>query len=530
MEIRNKLLASNQESGKLGRSALVTGSMTFVSRISGLARDILFAQLFGASSNMDSFLVSFKIPNLLRRFFAEGAFSQGFVPVINEYKEKKPEQVDELVANTLGVLFVSLFFITLIGVIFAPILIYLFAPGFSGDPDQMNLTIEMLRYCFPYILFISLTSLLGSVLNTYGIFSVPSITPVILNLTFIAFAVFFSTYFNPPELSLAIAVFFAGIFQLLFQFPFIVKLKFSLRPKFNHRYEGVKKIFNLMLPGIFGSSVAQINIMVDTLLASFLVSGSISWLYFSDRLMEFPLGVFGVAIATVILPRLSSNSATKDFNAFLESLFWAINAVVTIALPAMIGLIIIGEPLIYLIFGSDEFSLFDVNMAYFSLICYSLGLIGFMLIKVLAASFFAVQDTKTPVRFAVIAMCINVIFNLLFIVLFSFLSINALHAALALATSLAAIINCLLLTQQLKKRHDFHGRMIFNSRNSKKMLIASLMGLTLWQLRPFLLEDFASMTKIDVGLSLSVLIILGSLTYLLLWFIFVRKFNLKDLL
>ena len=507
----------------LRKSALTTGLMTGISRISGLLRDVCFSQFFGASANMDSFFVAFKIPNLLRRFFAEGAFSQSFVPIINEYKELHPEKVRDLVGSTFGSLSLILFFITALGVVIAPILVYLFAPGFSGNDGQLLITTQMLRYCFPYILFISLTSLLGSLLNSYGNFLVPAITPVILNLCLIIGAIYLSSWFHPPELGLAVAVFFAGLFQLIFQLPFVIRKKLTFRPRINFSYPGVRKIYKLMLPGIFGSSVAQINILIDTLLASFLVTGSISWLYYSDRLMEFPLGVFGIAVATVILPKLSSDNASDNTEEFKKSFTWGINAVITIGLPSTMGIILIGDHLLYAFFFSANFNLHDVSMAYASLVAYSIGLLAFMLIKILVTGYYSRQDTKTPVRFALYSLFLNISLNLFFIfILYRFVG-EALHAGLALATSCAALFNVYLLYRELIRIRAIDSGVIFNVHNAKKVLATMIMSASIVISKSYFIPNPYFMERLSVIFNLSLIILIACLVYGVIWHLFIHQ-------
>jgi hypothetical protein len=326
------------EPGRLLKATSVVSSMTLLSRVSGLARDISFAHWFGAGIVMDAFFVAFKIPNLLRRFFAEGAFSQAFVPVISEYKALSSQrETQELLDNVTGTLALVLFGITAVGVAAAPVVIMLFAPGFLGGDGRYEVATAMLRFTFPYLFFISLTALAGGILNTYRRFAVPAFTPVLLNLVLIAFAAWVAPRMEQPAMALALGVFVAGAVQLLFQLPFLVSLKVLPRPRWGWAHEGVRRILKLMLPVMFGSSVAQINLLFDTLIASFLAAGSISWLYYSDRLMEFPLGVCGIAVATVMLPHLSEHHAKAAPEAFSASLDWALRLVVVIAVPATPG-------------------------------------------------------------------------------------------------------------------------------------------------------------------------------------------------
>ncbi|MCW8901455.1 MAG: murein biosynthesis integral membrane protein MurJ, partial [Gammaproteobacteria bacterium] len=436
----------------LFRSTAVVSSMTMVSRVFGLLRDMVFTRIFGADAGTDAFLVAFKIPNFLRRLFAEGAFSQAFVPVLTGVKnEEGDEAVSDLVRNTLGTLAGILFFMTVLAAIATPILVMIFAPGFIDQPEKFDLTTDMLRITFPYILFMSLTALSAGILNSYGRFAIPAFTPVLLNLSLIAAAIWLAPLMEVPIMALAWGVFIAGVAQLAFQIPFILKLGLLRWPRWGWRNSGVRRILKLMLPGIFGSSVMQINLLFDTLIASFLVSGSVTWLYLSDRMVELPLGIFGIALATVILPNLSQKHAAGDPKAFSRMLDWALRWVLVIALPAAVALAVLAGPILSTLFLYGDFRPLDVEMASISLLVYSSGLIGFILVKVLAPGYFARQDTKTPVKVGLIAMVANMIMNVAFVVPMLKLGWTAPHAGLALATSISAFINAGLLYRGLKK-------------------------------------------------------------------------------
>ena len=423
--------------------------MTTISRVFGLLRDTVIAVYFGAGAGADAFFVAFKIPNYLRRIFGEGAFSQAFVPVLNEIRSKQgEEEAQRLVNHVTGSLGVILFIITVIGVIAAPVLIMLFAPGFLGERDKFDLSVDMLRITFPYLFFISLTALAGGILNTYGRFGVPAFTPVLLNIALILSAIFLSPLLKEPVTALAWGVLIAGAIQLLFQLPFLIKIRMLPRPKPDWHYAGVLRIIKLMIPALFAVSISQINLMVDLLLASFLQEGSISWLYYSDRIMEFPLGVFGVALATVILPDLSRQHAEGNTQDFSRVLDWALRWGVLITLPATLGLVLLSGPVLTTIFQYGAFTPRHMTMTTLSLITYSIGLAGHVLIKILASSYFSRQDTKTPVKVGVTAIVTNIILCLLFIVPLK-------HAGLALATSLAAYVNSGLLFYFLLKRQAY---------------------------------------------------------------------------
>jgi len=442
-------------SRKLLKSTAIVSAMTMLSRILGFVRDMVFAQVFGAKAVTDAFFVAFKIPNFMRRLFAEGAFSQSFVPILSETRSTGEEQdVKDLVDHVTGSLGLLLLIITIVGIVASPILIMLFAPGFvmKQGEEQALLASTMLKITFPYLLFISLTALAGGILNTYGKFAVPAFTPVLLNVCMIVAAVFISPQMDEPVMALAWGVFVAGVAQLLFQVPYLWRLRMLPRPRLNRNHAGVGRIMKLMLPAIFGSSVAQINLLLDTVIASFLTAGSVSWLYYSDRLVEFPLGVFGIALATVILPSLSSRHAENSPERFSMTLDWALRWGMLIAIPATAGLFMLAAPMIVTLFQYGAFNANAVEMTSLSLMAYSLGLMGFILVKVLVPGFFARQDTKTPVRIGIIAMVSNMILNLIFVVPMAMSGATAPHAGLALATACSAMINASLLFYTLKKK------------------------------------------------------------------------------
>lgn len=439
------------------KSTSVVSGMTLLSRILGLIRDIVFARFFGATIVMDAFIVANRIPNMLRRFFAEGAFSQGFVPVMARYREshshEEARQLMDAVAGTLGLVLVA---VTAIGVVAAPLLVVIVAPGFIGDDGRFDLATLMLRFTFPYLLFVSLTAFAGGILNTYGKFAVPAFTPVILNVVLIAFAIWLAPVLDEPGMALAYAVLVAGIIQLAFQLPFLSRIKAIPRPKWNPQHGGVRRIGALMLPAIFGSSVAQINVLLGGIIASLLGVGKISLLYFSDRLMEFPLGLFGIALATVTLPYLSRQHAARSGRGFSNTVDWSMKLVVLIAVPAACGLIVMAEPLVAVIFYGGAFSEFDVQMTALSLQAFSIGLVGFSFVKILAPAYFAREDTRTPVKIGLIALGVNFVLSVTLAFFMQRAGYVGTHAGLALAISIAAIVNAWLLYRGLRRDGIVH--------------------------------------------------------------------------
>ncbi len=448
------------------RSTFNFGSMTLISRILGFVRDMVLARWFGASAATDAFFVAFKIPNFLRRLFAEGSFSLAFVPVLAEWREREdPAELKALIDATAGALMAVLLIITALGVAGAPWIVRVFAPGFMADPEQLALATELLRITFPYLLFIALTALAGGILNTFGRFALPALTPALLNVAMIVAAIGFSSQFDEPVKALAWGVFAAGVLQLSVQLPALTRLGVLPRPRWGFAHAGVRRIMRLMVPTLFGSSVAQINLLLDVLIASLLISGSLSWLYYADRLMEFPLGLFGVALSTVILPSLASLYARADYARFRATLDWAVLLGLVIGVPAAVGLAVLAQPLVTTLFQYGAFEPADVEMAAVALLAYCAGLPAFIGVKILAPAYFSRQDTRTPVRIAVTALVANMGLNIVFVILLSWqlagrdfgdgllatLAANpGAHVALALASSVSGWLNMILLWRNLR--------------------------------------------------------------------------------
>ncbi len=493
------------------KSTLVVGGATLVSRIFGYARDAIIFIVFGANAGTDAFFVAFRIPNFLRRLFAEGAFSQAFVPVMTSHLHSSKSDFKRLIDHVTGLLSIILLIITALGILCSPWLIHIFAPGFN-DPAQELLASDMLKITFPYALFISLTALSGSILNIHQKFAVPALTPVLLNLSLIGAAVWLSPQMENPVTALAWGVFVAGLAQLLFQIPFLIKAHSLPVPRLTGAKEGVDRILKLMLPAIFGSSIVQINLLINTMIASFLVAGSISWLYISDRFVELPLALFGIATATVILPLLSKQFVSNQLQEFDRTLQWALKISLLISIPATLGLVVLSAPILFTLVQYREFSLFDTQMATLSLMAYALGLPAFIFIKVLAPGFYSRQDTKTPVKVGVLVMIINIILNLFFVWLWSRLELPGAHAGLALATSLSAYINAGLLFILLRKANVLQansGRLTL----SLKVFVSSLaMLMFLWWINPTP-EVWSSWNSLTRFGSLTALVISGISIY-----------------
>lgn len=456
------------------RALATVSGMTLLSRILGFVRDFVIARAFGAGLATDAFFVAFRLPNLLRRMFAEGAFSQAFVPILAEYKNKQGEDATRhLVDRVATLLGLAVACVALLGVLGAPLIIQISAPGFSADADKFALTVELTRITFPYILFMALVALAGGILNTWSRFAIPAFTPVLLNLSFIGMALFAAPYFDPPVLALAWAVFIGGILQLVFQIRPLMRIGMMPRFRVDYSDPGVRRILKLMAPAILGVSVSQISLLINTIFASFLQSGSVSWLYYADRLMEFPAGLLGVALGTILLPSLSKLHANADPEAFSSLLDWGLRLTLMLTLPAALGLAMLSVPLITTLFHYGAFAANDVMQTREALLAYSVGLTGMILVKVLAPGFYARQDIRTPVKIALITLTATQLMNLAFIVPLQ-------HAGLALAIGLAACLNAGLLFHGLRKRGVYVPQPGWLSFSAKLLVALAAMGTMLW--------------------------------------------------
>ncbi|GIZ11468.1 murein biosynthesis integral membrane protein MurJ [Pseudomonas sp. NCCP-436] len=458
------------------KSLAAVSSLTMVSRVLGFVRDTIIARTFGAGAASDAFVVAFKLPNLLRRIFAEGAFSQAFVPILAEYKMQQGEEATRtFVAFVSGLLTLVLALVTATGVLVAPWIVWATAPGFAVEAERFELTVDLLRITFPYILLISLSSLAGAILNTWNRFSVPAFVPTLLNLSMIVFSLWLTPYFDPPIKALGWAVLVGGLLQLLWQLPHLKKIGMLVLPRLNLRDSGVWRVLRQMGPAIFGVSVSQVSLIINTIFASFLVAGSVSWMYYADRLMELPSGVLGVALGTILLPALSKTYASDDVEQYRRLLDWGLRLCVLLVLPAALALAVLAEPLTVSLFQYGRFSATDAAMTQQALIAYSVGLLGIILVKILAPGFYARQDIRTPVKIAVVTLLFTQLMNLLLIGPLA-------HAGLALAISLAACLNAVLLYWQLRRRGIFcplpgWGLFLFKVGVAVALMVAVLLGL-----------------------------------------------------
>jgi putative peptidoglycan lipid II flippase len=444
MDIRQP--AHETENHRVAKAAGVVGLATMLSRIFGFIRDVIVARYFGAGLATDAFFVAFRIPNLLRRLFAEGSLTIAFVPVFTEYlKTKSREDAFELARVAFTLLSVILVVISIAGVIFSPAIVTVMAPGFRATPDKYALTVLLTRIMFPYIFFISLVALCMGILNSLRHFATPALSPVILNICMIAATLLLKDYFAEPILALAVGVMIGGLLQLAAQLPYLFKMGVSLRPDFQFGHPGVRRIGTLMLPAAFGAAVYQINIFISTLLASFLPEGSVSFLYYADRIVELPLGVFAIAIGTAALPSFSEQVAHGHFDEMKRTIRFSLRLMLFITIPAMIGIIALREPIISVLFQRGQFDPRSSVLTAQALLCYTVGLWAFSTIRVIVAAYYSLQDTKTPVRIAVAALVVNTVFSVA-------LMFPMQHNGLALATSIASAVNVLTLGFLLRKR------------------------------------------------------------------------------
>lgn len=509
----------------LFKSTAVVSFFTLLSRLAGFLRDALFARFFGATIWTDAFVVAFKIPNFMRRIFAEGSFSLAFIPVLNEIKTTQSKAyLHQFVNHVFGSLFAVLLVVLAVMELIAPGIVMAFAPGFMDDQHVFDETVQMLRITLPYLLFISLVAFSSGILNSFGKFAVAAATPILLNLVLIIAMVYFRHQFEIPVKVLAVGVLVAGLVQLVFQIPFLIKLGIIPKPVVKFHDPEVKKVMTLMVPTLIGSSVAQINLLVDTLLATMLpLVGSPTFLYYSDRLLEFPLGLFGIAISTVILPKLSQTFARKDQHEYQQTMRWAMSLAMFVALPSAVGLLVLAKPVIVTLFGYGEFTLLNATYTSYSLMVFMLGLPAFVANKVLLPAFYARKDTKSPVKIALKAMLINVILNFAFVGVLYYFEVVSLHMGLAMAGVSSAWVQCFWLYQKLKAQKVIQEAILSKMYLFKLLISLLVMTAVLFIFMRFYTEWY-SLLWYKRAINLSVVIAFSGFAYLFtMWVLKAKK-------
>jgi len=511
-------MGSSRQTGNRGviKAAGVVGAATFISRFFGYIRDMVIAFFFGAGMATDAFFVAFRIPNMLRRLVGEGSLTVSFVPIFTDHLQNKSARAAWEFANIVFCLLTAvLAIIVVLGVVFSPLIVKLIAPGFTGSQYQFELTVFLNRLMFPYIFFVSLVALAMGILNVFRHFAAPAVSPIVLNICIIAAAYFLRDFFAEPIVALAIGVFIGGILQLAMQFPFLVKFGFRPRLDFRFNHPGVRRLVWLMLPATLGAAVYQINVFVGTLLASFLSKGSVSYLYYADRIVEMPLGIFGIALGTAILPTLSQQAAAGDLQGMQKSLSFSLGTLLFLTIPAMVALLVLREPIIQVLFGRGAFSATAVQQTADALFCYSLGLWAFASVRIISAGFFALSDTKTPMIAAIVALFVNIVASIA-------LMFPLRHSGLALATTISSTANVAILAVILWRKLGafLDDAFVFSlSRSIGASLFMVLVLAILFWLYPFGGLD----TELAMMLWLLVAVVLGVVAYLSAAFILGSK-------
>ncbi|MCX7816826.1 MAG: murein biosynthesis integral membrane protein MurJ [Syntrophales bacterium] len=463
----------NRENAQIARAAGVVSAITMFSRILGFLRDMVVACFFGAGWKTDAFFVAFRIPNLLRRLLAEGSLTVSFVPVFTEYlRNRSTRAALELAEVAFTLLSIILLIVTFLGVVFAPQIVILMAPGFMNVSSQFELAVSLTRFMFPYIFFISLVALCMGVLNSFRHFAAPAFSPVILNVSMILCALFLRDFFAEPIFALAIGVIIGGFLQLAIQIPFLLLKGVNVRPNFTFNHPGIKKIGKMMLPAVFGAAIYQINVFVGTILASLLPKGSVSYLYYADRVVELPLGVFAIAVGTAVLPSFSTQVARGSIEEMKMTISFSLRLIMYIAIPATVAMILLREPIISALFERGAFDRISTTRTAEALLFYSLGLWAFSSIRVITSAFYSLQDAKTPMNAAIIALVINILFSVV-------LMYPMKHGGLALATSIASAVNVVILGVKLRVKIGSYLDNAFWFSILKIVLSSSVMGVSL---------------------------------------------------
>lgn len=512
MRVTRDIIRLNSEKNKVTKAAGIVGSATLLSRIFGFVRDIVFAAFFGAGFHSDAFIAAFRIPNLLRRLFAEGTLIIAFIPVFTEYLKKGgKEEAFVLARSAFLMLLIILSSVIILGVVLSPAIIKGIAYGFTDSPEKFEITVLLTRIVLPYALFISFVALCMGILNALDHFAAPALAPVLLNLAMIASIFIGSLLSSDPTIhviGLAVGVLVGGVLQLFLQVPFLIRKGFSFFKRTVFIHPGLKKIGNLMLPAIVGAGVYQINILIGTFLGSLLPEGSISYLYYADRLVQFPLGIFALSIATAVLPSLSRQASAKDFAGLKNTFSYALKLILYVMLPSMAGLIVLREPIVSLLFQRGAFDHEAVRMTSDALLYYGVGIWATASVSVVVRVFYSLHDSKIPVTIAVVSIVSNIILSII-------LMRPMAHSGLALATSLASILNLALLVLMLRIKLGALGwrNIIFSA--GKSALAALVMGIAVWYASGYMVPiEHKNQTVLAFGLVGSVFI--GLVTYIVL--------------
>ncbi len=498
------------EKKRIAKAAGIVGAFTFLSRILGFIRDVIVAKYFGAGLSADAFFVAFRIPNLLRRLLAEGSLTVSFVPVFTEYLTKNSKkdafEVAHIAFTALSMILVA---ISILGILLAPLIIRIIAPGFDDIPEKLQLTILLTRIMFPYIFFIGLLALCMGILNSLGHFTAPSLAPVLLNISMIIGVLYLSRYFDRPVLGLAAGVIIGGISQLILQIPFLIKRGVVFKLNFNFSHPAIRKIGTLMLPAVFGTAVYQFNIFATTLIASLLPEGSISFLYYANRLVEFPLGIFAVALGTALLPVMSEQAARESFEDLIRSLSFALRLVFFFTIPAMVGLIVLRVPIISILFQRGEFDYQATLLTAEALFYYSIGLWAIAGVRIIVPTFFSLKDTRTPVKVAVLALLANIVLSIILA-----FPLGLRHGGLALATSISSIMNMSILLMILRKRLGSIGAKRILMSVFRISISSAVMGIAVYLFCHRIVWTTGSEIETKI-LTLGVSIVIGVVVYLL---------------
>ncbi|WP_119343027.1 murein biosynthesis integral membrane protein MurJ [Facilibium subflavum] len=508
---------NSKQTTTLAKPGIFVALFTLISRILGFIRDMLFAKYFGASATMEAFLVAFRVPNFIRRLFVEGAITQALTPSFVHLQDK-PKRQNLILRQLISYIGGFTLLLSVLGMIFSSLWVLLFAPGFYDDPMRLNLAKNLLAIMFPYIFLMSLTAVFAALLNSLQRFNLPALTPVILNVCMISF-ICFSSKFSIPIYAVAMSVLIAGILQCCFHIYALWRLGFHLTPVIKWPIKTVKRILKRILPAIFGASIIQISLLIETVFASFLTTGSLSWLYYPDRLNQFPLGIFGLTLSTIILPSLSKYK--RQATHFNHTLNWAIKWVFLLSVPATFAMCVLSSAILITLFHYGAFSLFDVMQSQRALIAFSIGLSAFVLIKVFISALYAYGITKPVVKIGALCLLFNIISNLILVYFLKAYSLG--YLALAISTTLTAILNAAGLYLLLHRKYHFHVNKQLVTFILRILLASIVMAVILYVCKGDI-SDWLKLSFFKRISWLAGLVILGLISYgALLWLLRVKQ-------